>query len=1634
MRTLAITFILTLTSFSAFAQSYTHKIRTTEEVLLVKGEVAEIKKPKVIPDKINRKKIINAGFEISLSVNDPEGFMTAIGDNVINCELIVKALDKNGGELSGIFLQEKYDLAINAGQHKNVLQKDFTRKLQRLIEQESDVDAISVTVNEETASDVSGMISLTAKYYVEYAYAVSLDEEFYLSAPEKLKVNLYSGTRNIDFVWEHTYPFSAYELQIAHTESVSPEEARAGIQIEVDWENALTILVPVQATNAKNQMYSVKQLNDYKLISGSGIYVWRVRAIGGYEEGGLANKQNYGAWPDYSGNRITTSTATEKTYWFVFADPDEDINTIRSKVYTEDLKVKEINTYADGLQNVKQTQVNIPSNNTTIVTQTEQDFSGRNALTTMPVPLRYETTTYQEKLLKNASGKLYTAENFDTGEGIPEAALETGAFSYYLDNPDKRIGNTEGYPFSRTTYYNDGLGRVKEQSAPGSNFAMKEDGSGHLIRYYYSTATEKELVRIFGSEAPNPDNVSKTIVVDQNNIATTTYKTLDGKVIATCLNLSDGETTGLLPIDSQSEDASYTTKEVAKTNVRTDYGFYSSKRIVLSQPVDLQVEYKITDAAVKALCASFEASCQYTVVISILDLESKETVFRYPENGGVKVSKDNQIKQTASLVPGSYLVEKKLFFDNSTIDEEKIRLQLNTQIKTLYDIIEFWMLKVNCNGLGDDYYACLNLFRELADNPDEAGEGLSSLVNKMQEQGIDLDFIFTESDVKWNNFVKMYEDDDNADLRNGYKLSFFRTSEDGEPKEITDLVSLNNVPDYLYLETGSCCNMWAPAKFIPTFDFTREPEILPDGSIYPDFEAYASAFMDGCAGMIDENGQSREVYEFMDGWPKGTFNLMVYHMLTDQYERKNPIIEKRKEEEKQDEPPTGEEEEGEPQTDECGNPVEESCEDGSCYDMRTLFKCWQGVLTVLKDELGCGTVDMEYGIDEEDKEKPSKQVDEENDGDKAEQDDHYNDNFKMKGIIGWFAKRRAKKKISEAMRKLEMPDVQVKVEDENKETTYHLVKEFLNCSGYQFAKILTPFDPYPLSGTYTDDEGINFEIKDRYSVDGVYTGTQLGTNVPVLPNLGSFEDYLYNYKKTGGHDYPYIPIGDWEPMKKRINEEGELEDTDEPLFPNIKNPIYAFKYFQYQQHGSHTHAQLEQMTCFDDPNDCFKVDEEGNLVLEYDLETGKISWMPCCAPNLKQAGNPEEVPNNFCVKDYDYPLVDELAEAQITNDLRFGSSGDNTTGDDNFRWVVKDFLGEGRLKCPYTHEVWSSGQRYAFYKQLEVYTWVEPEEEEVEEVYKETCVSSLPDPEGQNPVWYQKGGSGQFLRKEFIEQVLNEDPESDLYKKVEPSDYFYPGTEEEENRPQSVSQLELEMVSLINQCNNACEEKRDQVKTDVISVLTESGYIIGGCISEETPQNIPMEDVDAMVDELIEQCHSQCKVTTFACEEIGHARYPHESKIKPGATYGDDLDETTYVRLHLGISGDNVCNQPELKAKGFSDCQIGLIPLHNFVPGGEIKAREYLLEGEYQDISTYSWYEHTLIKQAREWQMKISIDPAPGKDGEREFSSDGSSESTFLKRADYETPPEIPDGDNPEDTQEEIHSPARPLILELPKE
>jgi hypothetical protein len=507
---------------------------------------------------------------------------------------------------------------------------------------------------------IAAKLRLTAKLERGYDVDVRLKNSGLMYAPPV--ANPVSIThRLVTFNWSapgvDAYP--DYELQILKVFNTDPlyKNNLNEISAKIDWSNALKVETQSYKTSFKLTM-----------AEGTGYYIWRVRPVGNYYQGGISNSENYGQWSYSFQDGATTvlnknnllSSASSLPYAFYFTDPDENINWIYSRVFTEGdnddplnpkgTKSSEGMNYADGLLNVRQSQKYNSSDVTTIVSQTISDYSGRPALTTLPVPVVGNLEGYKTGFVKSTSNDLYRAKMFDenANENAPQKIKDdaSSAYGYYSSNAvsgvsNKNVPDAEGYPFTRTKFNTDGTGRVVEESGIGKVHALglQTNNQGRTTRIAYGSPSDEQLIRVFGDEAPLSESVIMTVTTDPNNVQSVAYTSKEGKTIATALITAS--TTALQSLETDIEPL--TVRNTINQNTIIDGKIIASKRFVFTNATNsIKLSYEPGTFPGGSACAG--GDCNLEVRFYIVDIKNSKT---YVSDADASLSGNQAFKQTS---------------------------------------------------------------------------------------------------------------------------------------------------------------------------------------------------------------------------------------------------------------------------------------------------------------------------------------------------------------------------------------------------------------------------------------------------------------------------------------------------------------------------------------------------------------------------------------------------------------------------------------------------------------------------------------------------------------------------------------------------------------------------------------------------------------------------------------------------------------------------------------------------------------------------------------------------------------------------------------------------------------------------
>jgi hypothetical protein len=1011
-------------------------------------------------------------------------------------------------------------------------------------------------------NDLLNTLKVSVEYIIEYGIDVS--SEFF--APTLSKALIGNG-RTIYFSWDnYGRDFPYYHFQLAKLDNIEfSNDENEQVTSNIDWSKSLNIFTETNSTSI-----------ELMIAEGTGFYVWRVRPIGSFFSGKEANARNFGRWSseNYPNANLsviiltrTQAQSSDLAYipFFYFSDPDKNLNYIYSRTYTEGNRNYEQISYANSLLQTKQIQSSIRSQQTTLLTQTVPDLIGRPALSSLPVPISgtnpfgFKRFVYQPRFMttspNNIDIELFTGWDYDTGNKVNNPSMvyegSQSPFSYYSDiNSDQTIPNAEGFPYSRTLYFNDGSGRVKEQSGVGKTHMISDEvslNSGRTVKTFYATPSKTELIRIFGSEAPSSESVMKAITIDQNNTAQIVYTNRQGQNIATAVSFLENELPLSLSIPENSFNSFEVNDEVVY-NVTTEEGFISTKRLAILKASPVEIDYSIKCNILQGLCVNTVIDCGYQLEIYLHDLIENNSELLHRQNIDANCDQDGEIKIDSTILrtlpPGNYLIEKKLLLAEPPQAQIAIAIdRIDEQIEPLTGLIYNW-------------YNNLQTIEDIIAFKDQL-EILKDDVMHLSS---------TDLKTKYNLPDEFEKTDDH------YIYPIYTTITPPDGSQTFEAPTLVEV-------ASSCCNITIPVGFVPDIvkpandDYTPiekngsngfQPNpyyfIQPQNTEFPlDLEGYSISFLrfSGCSNPEQILYGIPEIFipeplsrsfqhrikngelALMEGWERGDLNWMVYHMMMDEYtvdgsDATTPEIKRQ-------------------------------------YNFDDLIDCWTSILINLRD-LACGGQDygeppykVSENVDDADYEA-NNDPDETRDNEEIH-DDHVDDEF---GDLSWGMKLL-----------LGIAGASGKVRDAQEQRIgginppgalyypHHPIKQFLDCTSYKFAKIITPDDPCPLP-------------QDAQSGRQYRVGNGAATTCPT----------------DGTSMMKYNPRVSFSP-----------KNQDEEFFPGVRDPHYAFKYFTYgyEQLGIDLKfPDLELITCFNDPNLC--EDENGNSV-------------PCCPNESNQLCN-----------------------------------------------------------------------------------------------------------------------------------------------------------------------------------------------------------------------------------------------------------------------------------------------------------------------------------------------------------------------------------------------------------------------------
>lgn len=996
------------------------------------------------------------------------------------------------------------------------------------------------------------------------------------NAPTISTVTILNRLATFSWTPNNATPYPNYEVQVLKLENADKTFSTNLNQISavVNWDRALK----VETQNYLNYV-------SITIGEGTGYYLWRVRPIGTYFDGGISNSENYGEWsyvtPTGSTTTLNKVTLTGQPatlpYAFHFTDPDQDVNWIYNRVFTEGdtydkatptgVKTSEGVNYADGLQRVRQSQKYNSSEDTRLISQSIPDYAGRPALSTIPVPVSGKLNGYKLSFVTNTLGTLYTAAQYDEDNNMadPEKVRDdnTSAYQYYSSSAtssptNANVPSAEGYPYKRTVYSNDGSNRVVEESGVGKAHSLgtQANGRGRTTRTMFCAPTDDELIRIFGDEAPLAESVLKTITLDQNNVMSVSYTSKEGKTIATALVSENSP--NLSPLTKAANNL--TVSNVMDQNSSSNGKIVSSRRIAISSANTTVTLSYLKDAIPGSGTICPTADCNFKMRFYLVDL--KQNVTYISDADGSAGLTNFTIGNGAFSFPGGWRFVKETASTN-TLAAAIISVSGGGNNQIVLNSGEYLFIKEIFSGNNDNYA------QNLVDAENEKTKPIIDAI-AAQMQGITspADYtVFTNYMATLNTMITSYQN--NAGVTSSQILTYLGIAATDVPpgylvpKDFTLApisTSTNNAETSdLTISTGCCGSMSVPIPKQPTCiacDGSPEAAYSPTISVsvsamtnanntastnsltpygFTDFKTNSGwtslnviqkraaiqslverEFINPLKDKMTENGLnlSTELWKLAPGFSYESLNFMISNMLVSQYYTGSAIRHSNGTWYAATRSGNGFS---------LSTPVA-SLTPAYNYDCKKVYEAWIAALELIGSAELDGDKDI-IGEFNNTQEEPNA----------AQEFGDDDDNWNPAAIL-------TKKKLNKAV-KQEMNDYQSssqgQVSTSRMEATTNMIVEFIGEVKPQFAAIIDgtnlPSFISSSGGIYPDEYLTNFTTQAQGGGAGIYAPFTLAgvsyTNAPLLFENNNGTISLMNFNcNSGSYNelyYPYILRPEW---------------------------------------------------------------------------------------------------------------------------------------------------------------------------------------------------------------------------------------------------------------------------------------------------------------------------------------------------------------------------------------------------------------------------------------------------------------------------------------------------------------------------
>ncbi|WP_343673837.1 hypothetical protein, partial [Chitinophaga sp.] len=554
------------------------------------------------------------------------------------------------------------------------------------------VRVLALSVTRDNAKVINALL-LENEMDVRAAYTLNCTSDAVKSISYETTANT-DSTDELTVKWTPITGADEYDLEWTYIDTSALASGRYGPQAKLD-------PFLIFRNNSSRVTISGYSYNIPLMFEGPGVLFYRVRAV-----------------------QVLNNNARRETSWSSdFADPltgfsfvghQNALNWQSSVDFAEEGKRNVTVKYFDGSMRSRQTVTKDNNTNTTIVAESLYDYQGREVIKVMPAPTLNTVIKYSANFNQGLNGGSYGKGLYDTLASPTDfakasaAAMSTasGASQYYSpDNPlkdqgiNRYIPDAGGYPFTETSYTQDGTGRISRNSGVGPVFKL---GSNHENRYYYASPDDNDLNVLFGTEAGDVSHYFKNAVQDANGQMSITYVDMHGRTVATALagradsaDLDNLESNvEFKVVDTLSRPGSNSVKGMVLESTRgllisVDGPQYTQSFRYALQPPVLR---KVCDGSTDTVCYNGLYDLEITVTDELNNTNYYKLVRNFnPDSIIASCKKPDSLvlSFTLQLPKGSYTVTKRLTVSSAALNYYRDSVFLKRNVcKTLKEFIQ----------------------------------------------------------------------------------------------------------------------------------------------------------------------------------------------------------------------------------------------------------------------------------------------------------------------------------------------------------------------------------------------------------------------------------------------------------------------------------------------------------------------------------------------------------------------------------------------------------------------------------------------------------------------------------------------------------------------------------------------------------------------------------------------------------------------------------------------------------------------------------------------------------------------------------------------------------------------------------